>query len=63
MILTKDKTINSSKIKKQYNKRPLKKMKKALFAVAIVSGLFVAGNTVILSSDVVKTSNLVKEKI
>lgn len=63
MILTKDKTINSSKIKKLYNKRPLKKMKKALFAVAIVSGLFVAGNTVILSSDVVKTSNLVKEKI
>ncbi len=63
MILTKDKTINSSKIKKRYNKRPLKKMKKALFGVAIISGLFVAGNAVILSSDVVKTSNLVKEKI
>lgn len=62
MILTKDKTINSSKIKKLY-KNPLNKMKKALLAIAIVSGLFVAGNTVILSSDVVKTSNLVKEKI
>jgi len=62
MILTKDKTINSSKIKKIY-KNPLNKMKKTLFAIAIVSGLFVAGNTVILSSDVVKISNLVKEKI
>lgn len=62
MILTKDKAINSSKIKKLY-KRPLKKMKKALFAIVVISGLFVAGNTVILSSDVVKTSNLVKEKI
>lgn len=62
MILTKDKTINSSKIKNLY-KKPLKKMKKALFTITIVSGLFVAGNMVMLSSDVIKTSNLVKEKI
>lgn len=62
MMLTKEKIINSSKIKTYY-KKPLNKMKKTLFAIAIVSGLFVAGNTVILSSDVVKTSNLVKEKI
>lgn len=62
MILTKNKTVNSSKIKKLY-KKPLNIIKKALFTIAIISGLFVAGNTVILSSDVVKTSNLVKEKI
>ena len=62
MILTKEKTINSSKIKVFY-KKPFNKMKKTLFAVAIITGLFIAGNAVILSSDVVKTSNLVKEKI
>lgn len=61
MILTKEKTITGSK--KMFYKKPLKKMKKALFGVAIISGLFVTGNAVILSSDVVKTSNLVKEKI
>lgn len=61
MILTKEKTITGSK--KMFYKKPLKKMKKALFGVAIISGLFIAGNAVILSSDVVKTSNLVKEKI
>lgn len=62
MILTKEKTIKSSKIKTCY-KKPFNKMKKSLFTLAIASGLFVAGNTVIISSDVVKTSNLVKEKI
>ena len=62
MILTKDKTINSSKIKKLY-KKPLSKIKKALLTIAVISGLFVAGNAVIFSSDVIKTSNLVKEKI
>lgn len=61
MILTKDKTINSSKIKKLY-KKSLNKMSKALFTIAVISGLFVAGNAVTFSSDVIKTSNLVKEK-